>query len=462
MLSKAGLKIALLEDGSVGSGETGRTTAHLVNALDDRYYDLVKYFGEKNARYAAESHTAAVNFIADVVRKEKIDCDFERVDGYLFLHPTDDIDSLKEDLEAAQQSGLKNIRLIDRVPIDSFDTGPCLHYSQQAQFDPMKYLNRLAELIVESGGSIFTETHAESFTQEGVTTLSGHKILAKHIVVATNTPVNDRVTMHTKQGPYRTYVIGSEVKKNSIPHILLWDTGDQNEKPYPYHYVRLQSLNTQNDLLIVGGEDHKTGQADDFERRFSDLEKWTRERFSDAGKLVYRWSGQVMEPIDSLAYIGRNPGDENIYICTGDSGNGMTHGTIAGILISDLILNKPNPWAEVYDPSRKTLKASSDFLSENINVAAQFVEYVKKSDIEKLEDLQADEGAIIKKGLKPIAVYKDEHGKIFESSAVCPHLGCIVQWNRVEKTFDCPCHGSRFTFAGRVVNGPANKDLNPA
>jgi glycine/D-amino acid oxidase-like deaminating enzyme/nitrite reductase/ring-hydroxylating ferredoxin subunit len=461
VLTKAGLKVALVDDGSVGSGETGRTTAHLVNALDDRYHDLVNYFGEKNAKYAAESHTAAVDFIEEVVQKEKIDCDFERVDGYLFLDPSDDIDSLKEDLEAAKQSGLKDIRLLERAPIDSFDTGPCLHYPNQAQFHPMKYLNRLAEIIVKSGGKIFTETHAESFSKEGITTSTGHKIRAEHVVVATNTPVNDRVTMHTKQGPYRTYVIGLQVKKDSIPHILLWDTGDQNEKPYPYHYVRLQNMDKNHDVLISGGEDHKTGQADDFESRFSNLEKWTRERFSDAEKLVYRWSGQVMEPIDSLAFIGRNPGDENIYICTGDSGNGMTHGTIAGILISDLILNKPNPWAEVYDPSRKTLKAAGDFLSENINVAAQFADYVKKGDVEKVEDLEPDEGAVIKKGLKPIAVYKNSHGEIFENSAICPHLGCIVQWNGEEKTFDCPCHGSRFTFAGRVVNGPANKDLDP-
>ena len=461
VLLKAGIKVALLDDGRIGSGESGRTTAHLVNALDDRYYDLVKFFGEKNAAYAAESHTAAVSFIEEVVRKEKINCDFERVDGYLFLDPTDTIDSLKEDLEAAHESGLKGVELLERAPIDSFDTGPCLHYPEQAQFHPMKYLNRLAEVIVESGGQIFTETHVESFSKEGVKTQSGHEVSADHIVVATNTPVNDRVTMHTKQGPYRTYVIGLQVKKKSIPHVLLWDTGDQTEKPYPYHYIRLQKLDSTHDLLIVGGEDHKTGQSDDFEARFSKLEKWTRKHFPNAKKVIYKWSGQVMEPIDSLAFIGRNPGDENIYICTGDSGNGMTHGTIAGMLISDLIQNKPNPWAEVYDPSRKTLQAASDFLSENINVAARYTDWVKKGDIESIEELKPGEGAVVKKGLKPLAVYKDQKGKVFQCSAVCVHLGCIVQWNREEKTFDCPCHGSRFTFAGKVVNGPANKDLDP-
>lgn len=461
VLAKSGLKGVVIEDGNIGSGETGRTTAHLVNALDDRYYDLEKYFGAKNAKLAIESHTAAVDFIEQVVRDEQIDCDFELVDGFLFLHPSDSIDSLIEDLEAAQKSGLTEIRMWERAPISSFDTGPCLHYPHQAQFHPMKYLNHLAEKIVEYGGEIFTGTHVESFDKKGVRTSSGNQVLADHIVVATNTPVNDRVTMHTKQAPYRTYVLGFRVKKNSIPAILLWDTGDQNKKPYPYHYVRLQSLNNRSDLLIVGGEDHKTGQSDDFEDRFENLEKWTREKFPDVEKVLYRWSGQVMEPVDSLAFIGRNPGDENIYICTGDSGNGMTHGTIAGILISDLVLQKPNPWAEVYDPSRKTLRAASDLIAENLNVAKQYSDWIKKGDVESIDDLKRGEGAILKEGLNPTAVYCDEHGKLYQCSAICPHLGCIVQWNGEEKSFDCPCHGSRFTYAGKVINGPANKDLDP-
>jgi glycine/D-amino acid oxidase-like deaminating enzyme/nitrite reductase/ring-hydroxylating ferredoxin subunit len=461
LLANAGRKVAVVEDGNVGSGETGRTTAHLVSALDDRYSTLEEYFGEQNAKLAAESHTAAVDLIEHIVRQEKIDCDFERLDGYLFLHPTDELNSLREDLQAAHKSGLTDITMVDRAPISSFDTGPCLRYPRQAQFHPMKYLNRLAEKIVEIGGQILTGTHAASFDQEGITASNGFRVNGKHIVVATNTPVNDRVTMHTKQGPYRTYVVALRVKKGSIPHVLLWDTGDQNIKPYPYHYIRLHPINQSNDLLIVGGEDHKTGQADDWDHRFQELETWTRQRFPDAGKLLYKWSGQVMEPVDSLAFIGRNPGDENVYISTGDSGNGMTHGTIAGILISDLILQKSNPWAEVYDPSRKTLRAASEFIEENVNVMKQYSNWVQKGDIPSVNELPPGEGAIIKERMNPIAAYRDQAGKLYSSSAVCVHLGCIVQWNGEEKTFDCPCHGSRFTYEGKVVNGPANKDLEP-
>ncbi len=461
-LAKAGAKVVVVEDGTIGSGETGRTTAHLVNAIDDRYYELEKYFGKEGAKLAIESHTTAVDRIEQIVKQERIRCDFKRLDGYLFLHPTDSLESLQEDLKAAEQVGLNQIKLIDRAPISTFDSGPCLHYPDQAQFHPMKYLNALADRVVKHGGKIFTGTHASDFHSDRIETSAGFRINADHIVVATNTPVNDRVTMHTKQAPYRTYVVALRVPHNSIPHLLLWDTGDQNHRPYPYHYIRLQKMDDSSDLLIVGGEDHKTGQADDWESRFHALEAWTREKFQTAGELLFRWSGQVMEPIDSLAFIGRNPGDENVYICTGDSGNGMTHGTIAGILISDLILGITNPWVKVYDPSRKSLRAAEDFVAENVNVLKQYTDWVQKGDIDKIGKLRPGQGAVLKEGLKPLAVYRDESGTVHASSAVCVHLGCIVQWNGEEKTFDCPCHGSRFTCDGKVVNGPANRNLKTA
>ena len=457
-LVKAGLKVVVIEDGNIGSGETGRTTAHLVNALDDRYFYLEEIFGKEGATLALQSHTVAVDRIEEIVKEERIACDFDRVDGYLFLHPTDQIESLHEDLKAAEEVGLHDIKLLERAPLPDFDTGPCLYYPNQAQFHPMKYLNALAQNITKYGGLIFTGTHASEFHRDGIVTDSGHRVSADHIVVTTNTPVNDRVTMHTKQAPYRTYVVGLTVPRGS-EHLLLWDTGDQNYRNYPYHYVRYQKMDKANDLLIVGGEDHKTGQAEDFQERFNNLEEWTRTKFRSAGKVLYRWSGQVMEPSDSLAFIGRNPGDDNIYICTGDSGNGMTHGTIAGILLCDLIRGKENPWEKIYDPSRKPFHAVSDFVAEQANVMKQYAEWVQKGDVDHLEQIAPGEGAVIKEGLKPLAVYRDDSGEIHASSAVCVHLGCIVNWNSEEKSFDCPCHGSRFTFDGQVVNGPANKPL---
>jgi Rieske Fe-S protein len=213
-------------------------------------------------------------------------------------------------------------------------------------------------------------------------------------------------------------------------------------------------------VLIVGGEDHKTGQADDADERFSRLEAWTRERFPQVQAFEFRWSGQVMEPVDSLALIGRNPLDsDNVYIATGDSGNGMTHGTIAGMLITDLIAGRANPWADLYDPSRKSLGAISEFARENLNVAAQYADVVTPGDVEDTGQIAPGKGAIVRRGLKKVAVYRDPDGALHERSAVCTHLGCIVRWNSLEKTWDCPCHGSRFQTDGHVVNGPANSRL---
>ncbi len=215
-------------------------------------------------------------------------------------------------------------------------------------------------------------------------------------------------------------------------------------------------------MLIVGGEDHKTGQADDASERFGRLEAWTRDRFPAAEGVEFRWSGQVMEPVDGLALIGRNPGEQNIYVVTGDSGNGMTHGTIAGILLTDLILGRHNEWERLYDPSRITLRATQEFVKENLNAVAQFVDYATPGDVDGLNEIASGSGALIRSGLTKVAAYRDSQGVLHRCSAVCPHLGCIVDWNSAEKTWDCPCHGSRFDPYGNVLNGPANTGLGLA
>ena len=278
-------------------------------------------------------------------------------------------------------------------------------------------------------------------------------------MVATNSPVNDRYVIHTKQAAYMTYVIGARVPRGSVTRALYWDT------PNPYHYIRVESVRgdqNEHDVLIVGGEDHKTGQADDANKRFAALERWTRARFPMIEEVEFQWSGQVMEPVDSLAFIGRNPMDElNVFIATGDSGNGMTHGTIAGILLTDLISGRENAWETLYDPTRKTLRALPKFAQENLNVAAQFTDLVTAGDVDSLDEIKPGQGAIIRRGSKKVAVYRDEAGAIHQRSAVCVHLGCVVDWNSKEKTWDCPCHGSRYAADGKVFQGPANSDLPP-
>jgi Rieske Fe-S protein len=287
-----------------------------------------------------------------------------------------------------------------------------------------------------------------------VSTSAGLVVTAQAVVVATNTPVNDLFAIHAKQYAYRTYVIAAHIPAGSVKKALYWDTAD------PYHYVRVHSFNDA-DMLIVGGEDHKTGQADDADERYNRLDSWARERFPISGPVAFRWSGQVMESVDGPGFIGPNPMDEkNIFIATGDSGMGMTHGTIAGLLLTDLILGRRNPWADLYNPGRIRPRAVSEFVQENVNMGMQYGKYFTPGDVASVEQIRPGTGAVVREGLKKIAVYRDEKGQCHRMAASCPHLGCIVRWNSLEKTWDCPCHGSRFTCDGRVVNGPAISDLS--
>ena len=465
LLGLAGKSVVVLDDGPIVSGDTGRTTAHLVTALDDRYFELERLHGEKGAQLAAESHAAAIDEIERIVRVENIDCDFERVDGYLFNppgHPLSD-DGLDRELAAAGRAGLSDLEIVPRMP-DSFETGRALRYPRQGQFHPVKYLAALAKAIVRDGGKIFTHTHAKVINggkSAQVETGDGFVVACDAIVVATNTPVNDRLTLHTKQAAYRSFVIGAAVPPGTVPKILCWEMSD------PYHYVRLQEATEgaspdHDDILIIGGEDHKTGQADDAEKRYARLEEWARARFPMMGEVKFRWSGQVIEPIDGLAFIGRNPLDhDNVYIATGHSGNGITYGTITGLLLTDLILGRENPWAALYDPARVTLAAAKTFAEESGNMMAQYSDWLTEGDVKEEEQVRPGSGAVIRHGLTKIALYRDPDGGLHECSAVCPHLGGIVRWNHAEQTWDCPCHGSRFDAFGQVLNGPANKNLDP-
>jgi len=468
LLTREGRSVVLVDDGPVGGGMTGRTTAQFVNAIDDRYYDIEKILGEKCARLTAESHTAAIDRVEKIVREHDIDCNFERVNGYLFLPSGGSVPELMRELEAAQRAGLASVERVDSVPIGKIKTDAALKFPRQGQLHPLRYLNALARVIVDLGGRIFTETRIVA-VKDGdgvkVKTADGYTITALATVVATNCPINDRLVIHSKQAPYATYVICCRVKQ-ACERVMLWDTAltaeleKQEIGPVPYHYVRL-ARDDKGDVLMVGGEDHKTGQADDCEQRYAKLENWTRERFPFVGEMTDRWSGQVMESIDGVAYIGRNPGDKNVYVVTGDSGNGMTHGTMAGMLIVDLIANRENPWAELYDPARKTLhpKVVADYVAENANVAAQFRDYITPGDEPSADEIKNNEGAVLRDGAKKIAAYRDESGTLHRFSAVCPHLGCVVRWDGCEKTWNCPCHGSRFDALGHVVNGPAIADL---
>lgn len=458
LLAKQGKNVIVLDDGPVGGGQTQCTSAHLSNAIDDRFVEIEKIHGEDGARLATESHSAAIDLIESIARDEKIDCDFTRLDGYLFAASGQSDEILQEELQASRRAGLAT-ELVDRAPLD-FDTGRTLRFPRQGQFHPLKYLAGVAKAVEANGGEIYGRTHAKRVDggdTARIETTGGPTVTADAVVVATNTPINDLMAIHTKQAPYRTYVIGVRVPRGSVTRALYWDTLEF------YHYLRLQPLSDEHDLLIVGGEDHKLAQADNQQARWDKLEAWTRERFPVAESVAYRWSGMVMETIDGLAFIGRNPLDkENVFIATGDSGMGLTHGTIAGMLLRDLILGRDNPWAALYNPSRKPVwgMAWKEFVTENANVAKQYArDWLGPGDVADANQIAEGQGAVLRRGLKLVAAYRDEQGELHERSAVCTHLGCIVHFNQAEQTWNCPCHGSQFDLDGNVIAGPANSPL---
>ncbi len=462
-LLKSGKSVIVLDDGQPGAGMTQRTTAHLSNAIDGRYVEIERLHGESGARLAAESHTAAIDWIDMIQEREQIDCDFLRLDGYLFAPSEESRQLIEDEWHAARRAGLHGVERANALPGNLFRTGPCLRFPRQAQFHPLKYLAGLTKAIQAGGGRIFSQarvTSLETGRQITVETSQGCVATADSLVVATNTPVNNLVTIHTKQAAYISYVIGAAIPAGSVEPALLWDTLD------PYHYVRIQYQRSHprgdTAFLIVGGEDHKAGQADDAETRYGRLETWARERFPSMGAIHYRWSGQVMESVDGLAFIGRNPGDtDNIYIATGDCGMGMTHGTIAGLLITDLIMGRESAWSSLYDPSRQPVRAVGEFVRESLNVVAQYADWVTGGDVETEAEIANEQGAVLREGLTKIAAYRDSDGVLHKCSAVCPHLNCIVAWNHSEQTWDCPCHGSRFDKFGKVLNGPATSNLSP-
>lgn len=460
-----GKNVIVVEDGDIGSGETGRTSAHLTYSLDTQYYDLESRFGPTDAQLIGEAHQVAIDWIEKVVKKEQIDCHFKRVSGYLFAHPSDDEATIDKEYEVTQRFGFKT-DIHESIP--GFVNGAnkrCLHLHNQAQFHIMLFLHELADAVVRKGGKIFTQSKAKEFTETSAK-INGFTVLADHIVIATNAPVAGPLITHTRQWPYRTYAIAAKIPKGSVEPALWWDTGDQ-EVPWvqkPYHYMRIEEGNEEFDYLIVGGEDYRTGQEDREElpaiTRYKRLEHWAKGHFPSLAGIATQWSGQVINTVDGCGFIGKNPGSKTTYIITGDSGNGITNAAIGAMLITDLILGKENKWAKVFDPARHAgAHSPGDYLKEVGNMIRQYGEWLKPGDVKTVEELKPGEGAVLREGLKKVAVYRDEQNQLHTCTAVCPHLGAIVQWNEDEKTFDCPAHGSRFTALGKVINGPSNGDL---
>ncbi|XPS69455.1 hypothetical protein M3J09_001727 [Ascochyta lentis] len=474
-----GLNVVLIEGREILSGETGRTSGHLANDLDDGYTAIAKKHGDKGAKAAAESHTWALNRVGEISKQLGIECEYRHLPGYDFSqypkndkNHADDMKSVIEDGQKAKELGIATeyregfkLKGWEGTP----DQSDAVVYSGQATFHPTQYVKGLLEFLQQQPNfSCYTNTRCMDVKEKGVeilgmghkevlvSTLDGHTIKCADAVEATCVPLQ-KLSVIAEEEYYRTYCIAIRVPKGSVEDCLFYDSVDM------YKYVRLTACDEEFDYLITGGGDHKVGQSDTM-TPFKELEDWTRSRFPQATTVDYKWSGQVFEPVDYMAFIGKNQGMKHTYIVTGDSGNGLTHGVLAGRLIADEITGVPNPWASLYNPSRLSSIAKSlpSMISHDVQINSQYKRFLQ-SDIKDIEDLVPGEGGVLNPtGKKPLAVYKDDGGQIHKFSALCPHLKGVVCWNSAEKSWDCPVHGSRFSKDGVQLIGPAKAGLEPA
>jgi len=454
LLKDAGRKVAVVEMSRILSGETGNTTAHLTEALDARFKTVTSDFGLEGATLAAAGSREAIRFIESLVKKEGIECGFERLPGYFYTEKESDLDWLRSEGEKTREAGV-DVQFVSSTPLP-FPTHGALRFEQQAQFHPREYLLAVAKTIPGNGSFIYENTRFLDLDEGSASVVKTDRgeITADAVFVAAGVPVNDRFAIFTKIASYRSYAMAVEASK-PLAKGLFWDSED------PYHYTRRYRAEQPN-VLIIGGEDHKTGENNDTEESFRKLEQFARDRF-EIRKILNRWSGQIIEPVDGLPFTGRNPGSKDVYVATGYSGQGMTFGTLSAMVVSDLILGRENRYAGLLDATRvKPVAGAKDYIRENLDVARRLViDRILRRDVEGhgLDALEKGEGKIISVKGKKIALYKDASGAVEALSPICPHLRCDVAWNQHEKSWDCPCHGSRFSCEGRVLNGPAVTDL---
>jgi glycine/D-amino acid oxidase-like deaminating enzyme/nitrite reductase/ring-hydroxylating ferredoxin subunit len=458
LLAKAGKRVVVLERDRCAGVDTGHTSAHLTMVTDVRLGELVKRFGRNHAQAVWDAGLAAIAMIDEVVREHAIDAGFEWINGYLHAPPDDDAghssEALREDAELASDLGfdaeyVETVPLIDRCGI---------RFTDQARIQPRAYLAGVANAIVALGGRIYEHSSADEFCDSPrAVKVAGHTARCEDLVIATHNPLvglsglAGATLFQTKLALYTSYVIAGRAPKG-VPDALWWDTDD------PYHYLRVEP-HRDHDVVIFGGEDHKTGQHDDTEACYRRLEDRVR-AIVPRVDLTHRWSGQVIETADGLPYIGRSA--EHQYAATGYSGNGLTFGTLAAMMISDAILERSNPWTELFDPNRKALtRGLWDYLKENVDYPYYMIrDRFAGVEAKSLRAVRRGEGKLIERNGAKVAAYRDRNGAVTLRSAICTHMGCAVDWNTAERTWDCPCHGSRFKPNGDVISGPAESPLS--
>jgi Rieske Fe-S protein len=370
------------------------------------------------------------------------------VSGFLYAERPEQVSEVEAEAAACKQLRIP-AALTETVALP-FPIHRALCFPDQAQFHPRRYLRALAESLAGNGCRIFEDSpvlEVEDGAPCRVVTAAG-VVIADHVLVAAHVPITNRIFLHTKIAAYRTYVVAARLPDPG-PRGLFWDTED------PYHYIRTQPMRDGSEVLIVGGEDHKVGQKTDTTEPFERLEEYVRQRFGRL-PIEQRWSGQIIEPVDGLPYIGKNSLSSRIYVATGYAGQGMTGGTLAAMLLCDEVQGIKNPDSQLYDATRiKPLAAAKEFVRENVDYPTHLVADRLRRHHHPTANLPPGEGALLTLHGERLAVYRNHGGELYALSPVCTHLGCLVNWNTAEKSWDCPCHGSRFDPTGRVLNGPA-------
>jgi glycine/D-amino acid oxidase-like deaminating enzyme/nitrite reductase/ring-hydroxylating ferredoxin subunit len=458
LLARAGKRVVVLERERSVMADTGHTTAHPTMVTDMRLSELVRHFGRSHAQAVWDAGSAAILTIDGIVREQAIDAGFELVEGYLHTPVNDEtnreVERLKADAALAGDLGF-DAEYVASVPLVN---RPGIRFAEQARLHPRAYLAGVANAFVALGGRIYEHSAAEEFSDAPrAVKAAGRTVSCEDVVIATHNPLAglagaaSAALFQTKLALYTSYVIAGRVPAGAVPDALWWDTND------PYTYLRVEPRGDF-DVIIFGGEDHKSGQQEDTTACYRRLEERLTALVPGVG-LTHRWSGQVIETPDGLPYIGQSA--EHQYMATGYAGNGMTFGTLAAMMIADAILGQSNPWTDLFDPGRKALTHGLwDYLKENADYPYYMIrDRVAGSETRSLSALKRGQGRIIERNGAKIAAYRDEDGQVTLRSAICTHMGCTVDWNTAERTWDCPCHGSRFTPTGDVLSGPAQSPL---
>lgn len=457
LMKQAGLRVALLERARCGGVNTSYTTAHLTYVTDLRLHELVRAFGRHTARHVWDAGGAGIDQIFKNVQTEVISCDFKWMPGYFFAAingKEPDTASLQEDATLAREFGF----IASFTAAIPYLASPGVKFDHQALFHPLKYIRALLERIPGDGSFVFEHSEVTDVTEKPLTVQSnGYNLPCKYVVLATHTPLMSlagsltATLLQTKLSLYNSYALGAKAPAGSLPEGLFWDTAE------PYNYLRIEQRRGF-DYLILGGEDHKTGQEANTEEHYARLEARLKKWIPKA-EVDHRWSGQVIETADGLPYIGETA--ESQFIATGFAGNGMTFGTLGGMMAVDAVLGRKNPWAELFSPRRKKLRhAAWDYVKENKDYPYYLIRNrLAGSEGKSLKALKRGQGKILNLNGHKVAAYRDDNGLVTLCSPVCTHLKCIVAWNPSEQTWDCPCHGSRFLPNGEVLSGPAETPL---